>query len=1436
MSCQVTRNLKQKGIEIRFAQKPSEDILTKIKEKNFRWSKFNKTWWVTYTESLHAFALELCGEHGADLNVENRENPNQRARMITLASVSKYGVVPSNILAKELKEGKLEVASTQKPRPDEPYDSIPEKNWVWQEPNLKDWEIADILKGNANSGSWTYQLRDDGIIHNYNRGLAFRYKRDVEGWGYNPQAEKERMKADAEERLAQQFPYAKEDFFVPMARTAKEGNFKLKLEDTTDKKDLKNGDKVEFSINGYRFVGEVVNLREQKTEWRTLHGLETGISYDFKVKIDGMALTVGYGGVRKIDPSVPIHSFDLFPKTTTVYYASDAPTAFKIWEQIFRLKGYVLGYLKDEQRARLNDKKISHRDNAVRNLKLLQKTMKDFVGYEMSSKANAEHALQVTGETVAERDCRHIVWQNLIVNEKDVNFDVVIGYGGDTAKLNGLRTQIMADLKKANARNADSLQTVVENTGVTGDVENPQTARNTLDSSPLFDRLETYISEYEFAEIVEDVKGEERAIEEASWVWYELTESILAQLKKKGTFIAVEDAIEFRAEKGIEVLRFRQQKVLNVADLNVGDIVLNVQSGEKWRISDIDEKGEVMGDVYGLEQIKEEYLGQNKLRGFVLHEVGLEVKGIFPILHFERNFKRFIARKCLEITEKTKVSVNPKSELLSNEFMVQFEADGEMPSPFTYRTILAILEKNQNAYVVQKYHCFEIHLGQFEDNLWEYGDYSTFEEAFDVIFQQSPKVVKKWDERDSDGKLVQAAPSVPDPLFKENDPLYLTKDVSKRYRKGAKCTFSAMRGENVEVLFDMVSGVMKELMVLPVTSVSKEMPPDAYNAYNAMRDVVVAELGKPLNQITEKEFTKVVNDFYDWHRRDRELVNKKTGDDLTPFGTPDKKADAIATTYQALIQKNFAKTPATDLTLEHFTISRYINSAFAEFSILGALVLEPTQHNYSEAYANENGGANLKAMHSEASLGKIVKMQSPSVSNPEKDLAERIKDKFKHLSDGSLIDAANRKPDFKWDDELFELERRRKASNGAFNFKMDVDKIVEVPVKVAHPRTDALAAARTYVSAEKIEVAETTDETNVVFTSVKYYEVKNGEQYPRLVFRNDNIFLEAADKDDSQWFDFEDVVNALKSFKHEVYHYEHTQKKAAEKAATKAKLESVVLPNVDFKHPSIKELAVLYVAADNGWLAKDVVTNFKYALAGDSQKDNRQMLMSALRGVKVPIAQSGITSIESEIIALFDSVGLRKATPSVSNTETVVTGLKDTPSVFTPQNSFLLGNQLVLIQSSSVEEGVFMWANISLREKDGSSICSGRIQYGYNNGKGLEFNANNGSPIADAYFSNFVKENQKELAAIIFSKLSDKGSHLPDYGKMSDVEFNEYWLGKKPSHNLHKAKQKQPSSPLSDYLYTRFATRDERIIDADELAKIKHLFAELSKLQMENAK
>jgi hypothetical protein len=54
----------------------------------------------------------------------------------------------------------------------------------------------------------------------------------------------------------------------------------------------------------------------------------------------------------------------------------------------------------------------------------------------------------------------------------------------------------------------------------------------------------------------------------------------------------------------------------------------------------------------------------------------------------------------------------------------------------------------------------------------------------------------------------------------------------------------------------------------------------------------------------------------------------------------------------------------------------------------------------------------------------------------ETDLEKSVKERFKNYSNRALIARVNSLPDFKWDDEGGELQRRCRVSNGAFDYEI----------------------------------------------------------------------------------------------------------------------------------------------------------------------------------------------------------------------------------------------------------------------------------------------------------------------------------------------------------------------------------------------------------------
>jgi len=122
----------------------------------------------------------------------------------------------------------------------------------------------------------------------------------------------------------------------------------------------------------------------------------------------------------------------------------------------------------------------------------------------------------------------------------------------------------------------------------------------------------------------------------------------------------------------------------------------------------------------------------------------------------------------------------------------------------------------------------------------------------------------------------------------------------------------------------------------------------------------------------------------------------------------------------------------------------------------------------------------LKDVHN---LPKNVKEKTETMENETKKeytLDYVLKNKFKKLSNQELIDRANRAEDFKWDDEGYELNRRKVASNGGFTYKMEGSKLVITKDEKAEPKETEL---------DKIK-AHTKGSPNVIFATMPKAEKK----------------------------------------------------------------------------------------------------------------------------------------------------------------------------------------------------------------------------------------------------------------------------------------------------------------------------------------------------------
>nr|WP_293838591.1 methyltransferase [uncultured Arsenicibacter sp.] len=81
MKAVITRNAEKDGIEIKFPNKPTDDILNAIKALGFKWSKFSGVWWASYNADRWEKVHKLLGDEvEADSSYSTTERPEKAQR------------------------------------------------------------------------------------------------------------------------------------------------------------------------------------------------------------------------------------------------------------------------------------------------------------------------------------------------------------------------------------------------------------------------------------------------------------------------------------------------------------------------------------------------------------------------------------------------------------------------------------------------------------------------------------------------------------------------------------------------------------------------------------------------------------------------------------------------------------------------------------------------------------------------------------------------------------------------------------------------------------------------------------------------------------------------------------------------------------------------------------------------------------------------------------------------------------------------------------------------------------------------------------------------------------------------------------------------------------------------------------------------------------
>lgn len=411
MSAIIRRNTVQNGIEIKFNGRPDDSVISALKSKGFRWAKAGH-WYIKYNDSLWQWVNDTYGSD-TDMTkpVATPQYKTNRYRLITNNSLTSTGRVPVYLLKEEINAGKLEYATYKgfDGMTDSSY-YISDKEQKWQLANLNDdnYDIQRIRKNDVNN-HWVnaIHLSDDGTITV--GSIRFRYKKDVEGWDYNPKAEMEKVKAKADEILAKKFPYSEAEFYVPLNRKAQKGQ-SVKGDYLTANESTEVGTRVITTQNGYEYHGTIVKLAV--IEW-------TSTSYSFfgSNNTPTKTTTRNYDAIIKLDNGQIMRerTYKLEqgiekPLWNNIKIIGDSHP-FDFWEALLRNVVYYYDKKKDEANAKKLENIKAHAKKAEMYADKIKESKADWIHFENQSDNHLVFARMITGESELEQAIRQILWK-----------------------------------------------------------------------------------------------------------------------------------------------------------------------------------------------------------------------------------------------------------------------------------------------------------------------------------------------------------------------------------------------------------------------------------------------------------------------------------------------------------------------------------------------------------------------------------------------------------------------------------------------------------------------------------------------------------------------------------------------------------------------------------------------------------------------------------------------------------------------------------------------------------------------------------------------------------------------------------------------------------------------------------------------------------------
>ena len=418
---EITRNVEKKGIELKFPSVPSAAILEKLHEWNFKWNKYTKVWYKTYSEPLEKQIRDYFEQEVS--NAENPTTESSQSEVSRKSVVSSLKAEPNALILKSRKIFKnnhyFDMILNDANENEEIKHDYSVSDWS----DGRDWKHEFVTKRRLIefSKSW-----DKGYLSFNGDGNKFelieeggKYSYYPEGVHFKTSTLKFQLLEDVKSKSL-----IEENFYVPIAKEAKSGSIEYADKEPNgfgSKERYNVGDRVENLNFGLIFHG-IVKL-EDENKW--YYNNEPIVDYHYNVQLDN-GIELKRQSVDMLRPEKEKEEF-VVPAIKTIntdqYSGVEGAVIYDfpyhVWNTLIK---HVKDYQYDKKKslkASVNkrgwEKAMDKYDNYIKLLRA------DWHYWELD---NIKAARQVTGETQEEQDERINIWTKIVGDKND--YDVII--------------------------------------------------------------------------------------------------------------------------------------------------------------------------------------------------------------------------------------------------------------------------------------------------------------------------------------------------------------------------------------------------------------------------------------------------------------------------------------------------------------------------------------------------------------------------------------------------------------------------------------------------------------------------------------------------------------------------------------------------------------------------------------------------------------------------------------------------------------------------------------------------------------------------------------------------------------------------------------------------------------------------------------------------